>query len=61
MKTVKITIEGESEAVEIICRVVREFLNVSEEGKTQPLPLRGKLQVRRSLRVVAPLWETKSS
>lgn len=55
MKTLKLTLEGEPQAVEAIARRLREFLSITEEGKNQRLALRNAEQVRRVLRVAAPV------
>jgi len=55
MKTLKLTLEGEPDAVEAVARICRLFLDIREEGKDQKLPLRPG-QIRRALRVAAPVW-----
>lgn len=55
MKTLKLTLEGEPEAVEAVSRICREFLDIREEGRNQKLALRPG-QVRRTLRVAPPIF-----
>lgn len=55
MKTVKIIIEGSPESVEMIARIMREFLTIVEEGKNQRVPLKHHdYYIRRVLRITEP-------
>ena len=53
MKTIKLTIEGEPAYVEAIAHILRECLDIREEGKNQRLQLRPG-EIRRVLRVAVP-------
>lgn len=51
--TVKLIIEGDPAHVEATIQQARQFFEVQEEGKTQPIPLRPGI-IRRVLRILPP-------
>lgn len=51
--TVQLILQGHPEMVEAIARRARQFLEVAEEGKDQPIALRPGM-IKRVLRVVPP-------